>query len=207
LIVKKSDFFRSGDLTIVKEAKDLSAVFVDFRVKERNRKTVVLGIGNLLLKDEGVGIHLLNLLEQDPIPPDVQLVEGGTSTIDILHALKDAGKIIVVDAMKAGGEPGSIYRCRPQDLVPSQESSISLHHIDFLQALKLAKQMGNDLENRTVILGVEPFQIEWEMNLSPVVQGKIPLIKRLVLEEIQNNEFTVKDGLNVRRVPEENGDI
>jgi len=158
-------------------------------VKKANRKIVVLGIGNLLLKDEGVGIHLLNQLEHDPLPPGVELVDGGTSTLDILPILKDAQKVIVIDAMKAGGEPGSIYRCHPQDLVPSQESSISLHHIDFLQALKMAKQMGDDLEDRTIIFGVEPFQIEWEMDLSPVVQGKIPLIKKFVLEEIQKDEF------------------
>jgi hydrogenase maturation protease len=162
---------------------------MDKRMKKLNRKIVVLGIGNLLLKDEGVGIHLLNLLENDPLPPEVELVDVGTSTLNLLPVLKGAQKVIVIDAMKAGGKPGSIYRCRPQDLIPSQESSVSLHHIDFLQALKMAKQMGDDLEDRTIIFGVEPFQIEWEMDLSPVVQGKIPLIKKFVLEEIQRDEF------------------
>ena len=71
------------------------------------RNIIILGIGNLLLKDEGVGIHLIQLLEKESLPPGVELVDGGTSTLDILPLLKDADKIIVVDAMQARGEPGA----------------------------------------------------------------------------------------------------
>ena len=149
------------------------------------KKIIILGIGNLLLKDEGVGIHLIQLLEQEPLPPGVELVDGGTSTLDILPLLKEADKIIVVDAMQARGEPGSIYRCRPRDLVPSEDAPMSLHHIDFIQALKMAKLLGDDLEPRTIIFGVEPQEIGWEIGLTPPVQEKIPLLKKLVLEEAQ----------------------
>lgn len=146
-------------------------------------KTIILGIGNLLLKDEGVGVHLLERLQKEVLAPDIELIDGGTSTLDILPLLKGAKKIIVVDAMKAGGEPGSIYRCRPQDLIPSSEAPMSLHHIDFLQVLKMAKLLGEDLEDRTVIIGVEPREITWEMGLSAAIEKKMPLLVELVLEE------------------------
>ncbi|MBI5583183.1 MAG: HyaD/HybD family hydrogenase maturation endopeptidase [Deltaproteobacteria bacterium] len=151
---------------------------------KENKKVVILGIGNLLLKDEGVGIQLIQLLEQETLPPGVELVDGGTSTLDILPLLQEADKIIVIDAMKAGGEPGSIYRCRPSDLIPSEDAPMSLHHIDFLQALKMNKMLGDDLEPRTVIFGVEPQEIEWEIGLTAPVAAKIPVLKKLVLEEV-----------------------
>jgi hydrogenase maturation protease len=152
-------------------------------------KIIILGIGNLLLKDEGVGIHLVQLLEAESLPPEVELVDGGTSTLDILPLLEGAGRIIVIDCMKAGGEPGDLYRCRPKDLVPSQDAPMSLHHIDFLQALKMAKLMGTDLEDRTVIFGVEPAEFGWEIGLSPEVRKKMPLLKEFVLKEIRKEAF------------------
>ena len=155
-----------------------------------NRKIVILGIGNLLLKDEGVGIQLIQILEKETLPPGVELVDGGTSTLDILPLLRGADKIIVIDAMKAGGEPGSIYRCRPSDLIPSEEAPMSLHHIDFLQALKMNKMLGNDLEPRTIIFGVEPGEIEWEIGLTPALKEKIPTLKKLVLEEAGKIEIS-----------------
>jgi len=151
---------------------------------EKNKKVIILGIGNLLLKDEGVGIHLIQLLEKESLPPGVELVDGGTSTLDILPLLKEADKIIVVDAMQARGEPGSIYRCRPQDLIPSEDAPMSLHHIDFVQALKMAQLLGDDLESRTIIFGVEPQEIGWEIGLTPPLAEKMPLLKQLVLEEV-----------------------
>lgn len=147
------------------------------------KRVIILGIGNLLLKDEGVGIQLVQLLEKETLPPGVELVDGGTSTLDILPLLQGADKIIVIDAMKAGGEPGSIYRCRPSDLIPSEEAPMSLHHIDFLQALKMNKMLGVDLEPRTIIFGVEPQEIEWEIGLTAALEEKMPLLKKLVLEE------------------------
>lgn len=152
-------------------------------------KVIILGIGNLLLKDEGIGIHLIQNLEKETLPPGVELVDGGTSTLNILPCIKGADKIIVVDALKAGGEPGSVYRCRPSDLIPSEEAPMSLHHIDFLQALKMTKLLGEDLEPRTVIIGVEPLQIEWAIGLTPTLEAKIPALKKLVLEEAQKAEI------------------
>jgi hydrogenase maturation protease len=155
-----------------------------------DKKIVILGIGNLLLKDEGVGIQVIQLLEKETLPPGVELVDGGTSTLDILPLLQGADKIIVIDAMKAGGEPGSIYRCRPADLVPTEDAPMSLHHIDFIQALKMNKMLGVDLEPRTIIFGVEPQEIEWEIGLTPALEEKMPILKKLVLEEAGKKEIS-----------------
>ena len=163
--------------------RDFPAPFFYGSEMNETKRIVILGIGNLLLKDEGVGIQMIQRLEQETLPPGVELVDGGTSTLDILPLLQGADKIIVIDAMKAGGEPGSIYRCRPADLIPSEEAPMSLHHIDFLQALKMNKMLGVDLAPRTIIFGVEPGEIEWEIGLTSALETKIPILKKLVLEE------------------------
>src|SRR4030042_222600 len=76
---------------------------------------VVIGIGNLLLKDEGIGIHALKALQESGLPPEVRLIDGGTSP-DLIAYTQAGDKLIIIDAARAGGQAGSIYRFRPEDL-------------------------------------------------------------------------------------------
>jgi hydrogenase maturation protease len=147
-------------------------------------KIVVLGVGNLLLADEGVGIHAVQALAERELPPAVELVDGGTSTMDLLPHLHRARRVIVIDALKAGGMPGDIYRCRPEDLLNNQEKPMSLHQVDFVQLLDIAKRMGYQI-GPAVIYGVEPGEITWSMDLSPAVAAKMPKLLELVLTEIE----------------------
>jgi hydrogenase maturation protease len=147
-------------------------------------KIVVLGVGNLLLADEGVGIHAIQALAEHELPPAVELVDGGTSTLDLLPHLHRARRVIVIDALKAGGTPGDIYRCRPEDLLESREKPMSLHQVDFLQLLDIAERMGYPI-GPAVIYGVEPGEITWSMDLSPAVAAKMPRLLELVLAEIE----------------------
>jgi hydrogenase maturation protease len=146
-------------------------------------KIVVLGVGNLLMADEGVGVHAIQALAGRDLPPEVELVDGGTSTLDLLPHLDKARRVIIIDALKAGGTPGDIYRCRPEDLVGNKEHPMSLHQVDFAQLMEMAKHMGYDI-GPAVIYGVEPMEIGWGMELSPKVAAKIPKLLDLVLEEI-----------------------
>jgi len=83
--------------------------------KEATPRIVVIGVGNLLLKDEGIGIHAVQALQELDFPPDVKLIDGGTSP-DIIAYTRAGDKLIIVDAAKAGGEPGTIYRFKPEGL-------------------------------------------------------------------------------------------
>jgi len=115
------------------------------------------------------------------LPPHIELLDMGTSTMDLISHLKEVKKLIVIDAMKAGGTPGTIYKCRPEDLLPKGDEPISLHEIGVLETLSMAKKMG--MEIQTVIIGVEPKVLDWGMELTEEIKGVIPSIIEAVLKE------------------------
>jgi hydrogenase maturation protease len=157
-------------------------------------KIVVLGVGNLLLADEGVGIHAIQALSERALPKDVELVDAGTTTLNLLPYLQEARRVIVIDSIKAGGSPGDIYRCQPEDLVANRDQPMSLHQVDFVQLLQMADRLGYGV-GPAVIYGVEPGEISWSMELSPSVAAKMPRLLELVVAEI---EKTLGEGLDVR---------
>jgi hydrogenase maturation protease len=143
---------------------------------------LVVGIGNTLLKDEGVGCHVAHALERIPLP-DVQIVDGGTSS-DVLQFVDDADKLIIVDAVKGGGVPGQIYRFRPEDVTLEERPLLSLHDMSFVDSLKLMRLWRNIGE--AVIIGIEPRDIGWGLELSVELREKMPRIIDAVLEELNN---------------------
>jgi len=144
-------------------------------------KILIVGIGNLLCRDEGIGVHVIQEMKDMKLPDHIDLLDMGTSTMDLISYLEGVKKLIVIDAMKAGGTPGTIYKCRPEDLLPEEEGPISLHEIGLLESLNMALKMGIKID--TVIIGVEPKVLDWGMELSDEVKSKIPTIIEAVLKE------------------------
>jgi hydrogenase maturation protease len=97
--------------------------------------------------------------------------------------IQAADRIIVIDALKGGGKPGAIYRLRPDDLTAEAERPLSLHQVGLLEVLGMARQLGGDPQ--VVIIGVEPKEISWGMELTPEVEAKLPKIIETVLEELK----------------------
>ncbi|MDI6891820.1 MAG: HyaD/HybD family hydrogenase maturation endopeptidase [Actinomycetota bacterium] len=147
------------------------------------RKIVVLGAGNILLRDEGIGVHVIREMEKMDLPPNVELLDGGTLGIDILNLIEGADKLIIVDAVKTEAETGAIFRFRPEDIkTVSKGYKTSLHQIDLFEALKIAKLM--DQYPESIVIGVQPGKIEWGLELFPELRERIPAIIDVVLEEI-----------------------
>ncbi len=144
-------------------------------------KILIVGIGNLLCRDEGIGVHVIQEMENMKLPDHIDLLDMGTSTMDLISYLEGVKKLIAIDAMKAGGAPGTIYKCRPEDLLPEEKGPISLHEIGLLETLPMAKKMGREID--TVIIGVEPKVIEWGMELTEEIKAKIPMIIEAILKE------------------------
>ena len=142
----------------------------------------MVGVGNLLLKDEGIGVHIARALQQIDVPHGTKIIDGGTSP-DLPYYLKEADKLIVIDAVKAGGKPGTIYRFHAHDLNIESEGIISLHELGLAQSLRMMRLMGN-APKETVIIGIEPKEIDWGTELSAELQQKIPEIINIVLSEI-----------------------
>jgi hydrogenase maturation protease len=142
--------------------------------------TLILGMGNLLLCDEGVGVHVARALAQRDLPPDVAVVEAGTAFLDVLPDIEKADRILLIDAMEAGGAPGSVYRV-PFDQCLHPEMLASLHGFDLSRVLFMA---GSDRTPEVTVFGVEPARIEWGTELSPVIQQVLPAIEKAILNEV-----------------------
>ena len=124
---------------------------------------------------------MIHEMQSMQLPGHIELLDIGTSTMDLISYLEGVKKLIVIDAMKAGEPPGTIYKCGPEDLLPKGEGSVSLHDIGVVETLTMAKKMG--MEMNTVIIGVEPKVLDWGMELSEEVKTKIPVIVEAVLKE------------------------
>jgi len=147
-------------------------------------KITVLGIGNILLKDEGVGVKVIEHLKEYNLPKEVELIDGGTATASLFPIFAETDYLIVIDAVKGKMSPGTIYRIGLNDLMPPKRASISLHDLGLLEALDMAKKIGKSPKS-VVIFGIEPKEINWGMELSPEINRKLPQIARLVVKEIE----------------------
>lgn len=148
------------------------------------KRIVVLGVGNLLLQDEGIGVHLAQALQAQPLPPGVEVLDAGTSVWETLMALGPADQLILLDAARAGGEPGTVYCFRPEDISPGEPMMVSLHQIDLLQALRMAELAGWQARE-VLILGVEPASIGWGMQLSTALEERFGSLVEVVRAEVQ----------------------
>lgn len=148
------------------------------------KRITVLGVGNLLLSDEGIGVHVANRLMDMELPPGVRVVEGGTDGFKLMNVVVEADRLIVVDAVKGGGPPGSIYRFDIHDAPSSPDAyKTSVHQIGILEVVHLSELIGETPE--TTIIGVEPKSLDMGIALSPELEAKLPRIIDLVFEEIR----------------------
>jgi hydrogenase maturation protease len=147
--------------------------------------TLVLGIGNLLLCDEGVGVHAVRALQREDLPPDITVLEVGTAVLDALPEIERADHIIIIDAMKADHAPGTVYRVPMGDCV-TPEYTASLHGFDLPRVMFLA---GRTAQADVIVIGVEPARIEWGTELSKVIRDTIPAVIRAVRTEIESCNY------------------
>jgi len=143
---------------------------------------LVMGIGNVLLKDEGIGCHVVHALGEADLS-DVEIIDGGTS-LDVLQLCEDADKLIIVDAVRGGGMPGQIYRFRIGDITLEQKPLLSLHDMSLIDSLKLMRLWHNI--DGAVIIGIEPKDIGWGLELSPELEQTVPRIIDVILAELNN---------------------
>ena len=142
--------------------------------------TLILGIGNLLLTDEGVGCHAARALQEEALPEDVVVLEAGTDFLSALPEIEKADRIIIVDAMQGDEAPGTVYRVPFEECLKPQ-CIASLHGFDVSRTLYLA---GRDTVPEVVVFGVEPALIQWGTELSPAVREMMPAVIEAVKREI-----------------------
>ena len=150
-----------------------------------NKDTVIIGIGNILLQDDGVGVHVIKELENEKLPSTIELVDGGTSTLDMLGFFLDYKKVIVVDCLRAGLNPGTIYKIRPEDIKDYQKENLSIHDVQILDVVRMANMM--DKYPEVVIFGIEPEKISLDLEMTEIMVSKIPEIVSNIKKELGIN--------------------
>lgn len=145
---------------------------------------LVLGVGNILLTDEGVGIRVIERMqERYAFPDNVSVLDGGVLGLSLLGVISEADHLIVVDAVKNGREPGSLYRLEGDQVPKRILAKNSLHQVDFLETLASCEAL--DKVPETVILGVEPQDIEnLSIELTPLIQERVEALVDMALKEL-----------------------
>ncbi|MCB2166010.1 MAG: HyaD/HybD family hydrogenase maturation endopeptidase [Deltaproteobacteria bacterium] len=153
----------------------------------------ILGIGNILLTDEGFGVRVVEKLSREyEFPENVSLVDGGVLGINLLGVLADTQHLIVVDAVKNKQPPGSLYRLEKNELPERILLKNSLHQTDFLETLTLCQAI-DKVPETTVVLGVEPKDIlTLSVELTPTVEARVDDMMDLVLRELEDLGVTAK---------------
>ena len=136
--------------------------------------TVVLGVGSPLMGDDGVGVAVTRKVEEGRVPdPDIAFVDGGTWGMRILPFIEGARRLLIVDAIQAGREPGSVVRLEDGEIPRHLHQKLSPHQIELAEVLAVAQLRGT-FPASAVALGIEPARIELHDGFSPEVQEAIP---------------------------------
>lgn len=147
-------------------------------------RAVVLGIGNTILSDEAAGVRAVEALEQAyKMPQNVQVIDGGTSGMEMIEDLSNLDFLIVIDVVKVGAAPGTIVKIAGDDIPVFFRQKLSPHQIalpDVLASLELLDSMPKEI----VVLGVEPISLELGMDMTPTVAGKVPLLMEMAAAEL-----------------------
>jgi len=149
-------------------------------------KIAVIGLGNLLLADEGFGVHLIRYLKENFTFTDVDIIDGGTIGFQLIEYFLNYEHLIFIDALKVDDEPGSIYRFPLSEAPPNMTFVSSIHEIGLGDILGHVKLMG--LEKDAVVIGVVPETItpnDLSVDLTDTLKGILPKIVDVILEEIE----------------------
>jgi hydrogenase maturation protease len=146
------------------------------------RKVLILGIGNTLRSDDGLGVYVVRHIVESGVslPEGVELLDGGTAGFDLLGLIDGYDKIVIVDALKVDDKPGSIYRFTPEHAV-DRRSQFSLHEVGIMEVIKTLRLMDHNPEIEFV--GIVPDNIsDIDTNISSAVKDSIPRAVEVILD-------------------------
>lgn len=149
------------------------------------RKTAIIGMGNPLMSDEGIGVRVVGVLQRTPISEEVDVLDLGTSAMSVLHELTGRDKVVFVDCALMGAAPGTIRRFTPDDVVSQKASpGLSLHEGDLLATLAMAQRLGR-CPDQVVIFGIEPKIVDFGDQLSPELSANLERYVATIRAEVE----------------------
>lgn len=143
----------------------------------------ILGAGNLLRTDDGLGVHVIRALEALSWPPSVDLVDVGTGGLDVVHLLGEASRLCLVDAMQLGKAPGTVYQMSRADVRFTDASAqVSMHGFGLATALELGESLG--LRPDLYLVGVEPASLALGEELTPIVRAQVDTVIQILQHKV-----------------------
>jgi hydrogenase maturation protease len=156
--------------------------------------TLVLGLGNPLRGDDGIGPRVVEELARRGLPDGVTALDVGNAGLDLLNVLEGWERAVVVDAAELGREPGQFMRFTPDEARLAQAAdSFSLHDAGLSEALALADALDRPLP-KIVIFGVQPADVGWREGLSSAVETALPPLINAVIEELKGENYAQDSG-------------
>ena len=149
-----------------------------------SKNILILGLGNILLGDEGVGVRVIEQLLTHPLPDEIEVIDGGTAGYELINFFEGKEKIIIVDAVKTDDTPGSVYKMDLSLVQEDETVQLSLHQIGLKNVFKMASLMG--LNPEVTLVGIVPKNYQdYHIGLSDEIEKAIPLAIETVLKEIE----------------------
>lgn len=145
---------------------------------------LILGIGNVLMGDEGVGVHVVNEVDKATLPDDVVCLDGGTGSFLLLESMQQADKVILIDACIDGAEAGAVRKLRPR-YSTDYPKTLTAHDIGLKDLLDAFYLMGDRVPDVTLFaISIPPLQ-DMDLELSPAIRAAVPQVAELVRAEAE----------------------
>ncbi len=159
---------------------------------QKKGSILIVGVGNILFSDEGLGVRALEYLEKHyHIPEELTLLDGGTMGLTLVDCLADARKVIIVDAIRGGNPPGFVYSLEFKDVPSHIKPLFSLHQLGVNELVGVSKLLHKELD--IVLAGMEPMELSPSTELSAVVRLRMPLLAEAIKKEVR------KSGVRMRK--------
>ena len=155
-------------------------------------RAVILGIGNTILSDEGVGVHAVTALEQQyRLPAGVEAIDGGTAGMELLEPLSDLDLLVVLDTIVAGKPPGTVIGLAGAEVQVFFRRKLSPHQIGLADVLASLELLGQ-LPKETLVFGVQPLSLELGMEMTPPVAARVPELVELAVGALRQRGLALE---------------
>ena len=154
-------------------------------------KIIVLGIGNILISDEGFGVRVVEKLQECyEFPDNVQLLDGGTMGYELLHRLIGIQKLILIDAVNGGAAPGTLFRFSGPEVNAYYRQKVSMHQLGIQEVLAMLEITDNTVPD-LLVLGVQPASLEFGLDLSPIIEAAAETVAAQVITQLKDWQIPV----------------
>jgi hydrogenase maturation protease len=149
-------------------------------------KVVILGLGNILLADDGVGVKVIEFLRQNfTFPPYIELIDGGVKGLELLSVIEGTSHLLIIDAIDIGEESGAVVNISVSEILTRSPFLLSPHQIGLKDILGAAR-LSNFLPRYSILIGIQPEVIELGLELSEPVKLALPKLTQTVLKQLQD---------------------